>query len=109
MSKGLMYIAGPITNTTDFRERFQQGVLEVAQLGYTPVSPLDVTKAVGIEDDGNPDIWLVCVKADIRALLECDGVYCLRGWENSRGARIEQFIANALGLLILYQPERKGD
>lgn len=105
MSKGTLYIAGPISNTTDFHERFAAGCMEVAQLGYVPLSPLEVTKAVGITDNGGPEVWLLCMKADIRALLTCDGIYCLRGWENSRGARIEQFIANALDMLVLYQRE----
>jgi hypothetical protein len=96
-----IYIAGPIGGTTDYHERFKQGCLEVAALGYVPVSPIEVVTAAGAKEGD----WLPCMKADIRALLECDGVYCLRDWHQSRGARIEHFLADALGLIVLYQPE----
>lgn len=105
MTRRNFYIAGPISNSTDFRERFAVGCTEVLLLGHTPVSPLDVTKTKGINDDGGEGLWLVCMRADIHALIECDGIYMLRGWEESKGARLEHLIADGLGLEIVYQPE----
>lgn len=98
-----IYLAGPITNTSDFRDRFAQAKLELVQLGYVPISPLDVPK--DFEDTGKAEIWLAAMRVDIPALINCDGIYLLRGWENSRGARLEKLIADGLDLLVLYQDD----
>ena len=43
------------------------------------------------------------MKADIRMLLECGGIFMLTGWEKSRGARLEYDIAIQTGKTIVYQ------
>lgn len=108
MSKGTLYIAGPVTNggLTSHEgavERFRQGTMEVVTMGYVPVSPIEIAAAAGLVEGQSH--WREFMKINIPAMMACDGIYCLRGWENSRGARIEQFIANALDMLILYQRE----
>lgn len=100
-----LYLAGPITGNLDFRNDFAAAKLEVAQLGYVPISPLEVCMDAGLVEGQHS--WKEFMQHDIRALIVCDGVYMLRGWEDSRGARIEQFLANALDLLVLYQSEEK--
>lgn len=97
----LVYIAGPVTDTPDFRERFKEGCLEVARLGHKPVSPVDLPKP--FTDTGAKEIWLACMRVDIPALINCDAIYLLRGWENSRGARLEKLIAEGLGLEVMFQ------
>ena len=42
------------------------------------------------------------MRSDIAALLTCDAIHMLPGWENSRGATVEHTIATALGLPITY-------
>jgi len=39
--------------------------------------------------------------ADITALFYCDAIFMLNGWEESKGARIEKFIAKEVGILEL--------
>ena len=36
-------------------------------------------------------------------LVDCDAIYMLRGWENSKGARAEHAVAVWVGLDIMYQ------
>jgi len=45
------------------------------------------------------------MRADIRALLECDAIYMLRGWEQSAGARCEHLVAAMCGIEIMYEKE----
>lgn len=107
--KPTVYIAGPIANTTDFVARFAQARIEVAQLGYTPVCPLElngVDENSRLEDAENRQMYL---KRDIAALMECDGIYLLRGWYNSRGARMEKVLADGLDMFILFQSEGERD
>lgn len=104
--KLLVYIAGPIANTEDFCERFRQARLEVAQLGYQPVCPVmlnSVDENSRLEDSTSRRSYL---QKDIASLIHCDGIYLLRGWYNSRGARMEKVIADGLDMIILYQPEQ---
>lgn len=44
--------------------------------------------------------WLTCMRRDIAALIECDGIVLLPRWEWSRGAILEHDIALRLGLQI---------
>lgn len=101
--KPLVYIAGPIGTSTDARERFAKGAQEVAQLGYRPVSPLELCG--GTTHVNACHTWREHMIMDIRALLECHGIYLLRGWENSRGARLEKLIADGLDMMVMFQGE----
>lgn len=44
--------------------------------------------------------WEQCMRADIRELVTCDSLALLPGWQNSRGARLERHIADALGMMV---------
>jgi hypothetical protein len=101
-----IYICGPVMGTTDYVQRFQQGALEVAELGHLPVNPLVVNTGVV---DSDPESRRAGLIADIRTLLECDGIYMLDNWWDSRGARIEHTIAVGLGYLVLYQINRRKE
>lgn len=101
--KLLVYVAGPIANTTDFVERFKAARLEVAGMGYTPVCPIElngVDENSRLEDSESRRDYL---RKDIAALINCDGIYMLDGWWHSEGARLEHMIAQGLRLLVLYQ------
>jgi hypothetical protein len=42
------------------------------------------------------------MREDIRELTKCQMIYMLKGWENSRGARIEFRLAQELDMTTLY-------
>lgn len=86
-----LYLSGKITGTSDAPERFGTAQTALAVAGYTVVNPLEVTQA---------DTWESCMRDDIKALLDCDGIVMLEGWERSRGAQLELHIAEALGMPI---------
>lgn len=93
----IIYLAGPMSGHKDmnFPAFFEaEGILEAE--GYEVVNP------ARINPDPNAD-WLECMRADIKHLVDCDGVYMLDGWYKSRGAAIEHFIAVSLGLQVIYQ------
>lgn len=99
----LIYIAGGVTGIPSFRANFAEAAEEVQLLGHTPISPLEVCAGEGLRE--GIDSWRSFMIADIRALLACDGIYMLRMWWDSKGARLEHTIAEALGLELIYQPE----
>lgn len=92
MSRGKVYISGPITGI-DFGNRFAfscaRSALELC--GYEVVDPSEVQ----LDDDAS---WADYMKADLKLLLDCDYIYMLEGWEDSKGARIERELAENLGI-----------
>lgn len=90
MSRGKVYISGPITGI-DFGNRFAfscaRNALELC--GYEAVDPSEVQ----LGDDAT---WTDYMRADLKLLLDCDYIYMLEGWENSRGARLERELAENL-------------
>lgn len=95
-----VYISGKITGQDPVQtaEKFRQAGRQVAAFGHEPVSPLDN----GLSPDAP---WREHIARDIAMLLECDGIYLLRDWSESPGARIELNIAQECGFEIMEQPE----
>ena len=43
------------------------------------------------------------MKADIKLLLECDAIFMLKGWEMSKGCKLELDIATTIGLPVYFE------
>lgn len=43
------------------------------------------------------------MRADIALLLGCDCIYMLRGWELSKGAKLELDVASSCGLEVMFE------
>jgi hypothetical protein len=84
-----------MTGIPDFNKQAFNAVAEMLLFaGHEPINPAN---------NGVPDTaqWLEHMRADIKMLTDCDGVACLPGWENSRGAKVEVELARGLGLPVL--------
>lgn len=87
-----VYIAGPMTGYQDFnRPAFYAAAEILRERGFTVKTPADCY---------NGNSWEEGMKHDIPAMLSCDRVSLLDGWEKSRGARLEVFIARELGIPV---------
>ena len=64
--------------------------------GHTPVSPLDI-------DHSDPDFYEAVIGTDITALLCCDAVVFLDGWQESKGCTLEHAAAKIYNKLITYE------
>lgn len=91
-----LYITGPMTGLPEFNyPAFYAAALELQAGGYMTENPADAF-------DGATDMpWATYLKRDIHALLECDGLATLDGWEKSKGATLECHIATTLGMPVL--------
>jgi len=92
-----VYISGPITGMpNDNRDAFKAAEKELAANGFEPVNPHTVWDALPFDCHS----WQDYMRADIKALMDCDAVFMLEGWENSRVARLESFLACELGIAV---------
>ena len=95
-----IYLSGPITGLPleETKAKFAQAAKQVEAFGHEPVNPFDN----GLD---NSNTWEEHMAVDIAMLLKCEGIYLLKGWKGSKGARIERNIADENGLEIINQPE----
>ncbi|WP_244828443.1 DUF4406 domain-containing protein [Caballeronia sp. TF1N1] len=89
-----LYIAGPMSGYPELNfPAFHAEAARLRALGFRVISPAE------IDVGPNPD-WLSCMRADIKQLVDCDGIALLPGWENSPGATLEHAIARGLRMTV---------
>ena len=108
-----VYIAGPMTGIKYFNfPAFDYAGVVIRAAGYTPVNPAQLDRQAGFDAMTLPENFdwystpprfdmAACIKRDIDALLKCDAIYLLDGWQQSKGARAEHAIAVWINLLII--------
>lgn len=100
-----VYISGKMTGLErdEYRDRFREAERLIRAEGYHRiVNPIRVWacrwqwlyKAVGYRMVLLYDLWL---------LLRCNRIYMIPGWDDSRGAKIESFVAYNSGIRRLPQ------
>lgn len=92
MSK--IYLSGPMTGLPDLNfPAFNAAAARLRSLGFDVVNPAEL----------NPDgaSWGDCMRKDIVALMSCDTVATLPGWENSKGAQLEVLIGERLEMAVV--------
>lgn len=97
-----IYISGKITGLPieDAKAMFQaaEDHLNLSYLAHNVevINPMKIDHNHGLS-------WEEYMREDIYALLGCDGVYMLKNWEDSKGARVEYAIAKELNLTVQYE------
>lgn len=95
-SKGFpnLYLCGPMSGLPDFNyPAFHLAAARLRALGYQVTNPAEN----GLPKDAP---WTQHMRADIKALVECDGLALLPGHEHSKGARVEIELALNLGITV---------
>lgn len=89
-----IYLSGPMTGLPGLNfPAFAAMTDNLRADGHTVTNPAE------LNPDG--DSWNDCMRRDIAALMYCDTVATLPGWEHSKGARLEVLIAERLGMTVL--------
>ena len=110
-SKYRFYISGAITPTKDdlkcstYAEHIteRKDVFRNAESVYLTwfgfaINPFDIKPLWGVKK------WAFYMASDIWYLIRyCNAVYMLKGWEESKGARLEHKIAKLLNYTISYE------
>ena len=90
-----VYISGAITGNDNAEDDFADAWIYLNNKGHNPVSPIDIGCELKSKMGREPT-WNEYMREDIKALMDCDGIYMLDGWEASSGARLEEHIAMRL-------------
>lgn len=98
---GCTYLSGPITNNPHYKRQFFNAEKQLESQGQIVLNPVKLGLILELRE-GSPS-WEDYMKLDITALIQCDAIYMLQGWESSKGATLEHHIAKELGLKITYQ------
>ena len=94
-----VYIAGPMTGLPDLNfPAFHAEAAKLRAQGLQVVNPAEVNPDKGMS-------WTDCMRSDIAELVKCDAIRLLPGWEFSKGATLEEHIAERLGLQIILPQE----
>ena len=90
-----VYISGPITGYPNGNaEAFGDAEDSIRWSGHEPVNPHKLT-----HDHGKT--WAEFMREDIKALLDCQAIFMLKGWWHSKGAVIENKLAQELGIILI--------
>jgi nucleoside 2-deoxyribosyltransferase len=92
-----LYIAGPMTGYPLHNwPAFDREAELLREAGYEVINP---TECNGTYEEALRKPYEECLKNDIKAMLECDALALLPGWENSPGAVFEREIARRVGMV----------
>lgn len=95
-----IYLSGKISGDPNFKEKFAQKAKELTEQGHLVFNPAL-----------HPDMftWEQFMELDLKALANCDSIYLLDDWKDSRGAKIEYDEALRLGKEVLFEEKREID
>ena len=91
-----IYISGKITGTTDYIKRFERA--EKAISNYIVVNPAKVNAQLPIETT-----WKEYMQMSMTMLKMCDAIYMLKGWKDSKGAKLEYEFAKSKNYKIFFE------
>ena len=80
----------------EVRANFRKASEYILSLGHLPSNPLNN----GLDETCS---WEKHMRADLKLMLDCDGIYLLKGYQNSKGAMIEYDLARILHYNIIEQ------
>lgn len=90
-----IYLSGPMSGIAEFNfPTFNAEAARLRAAGFEVVNPVDI--------NADPaKSWHDCLRADLAAMLDCDTIALLHGWEGSAGAQLEVHFAHRLGMQIV--------
>lgn len=99
----IVYISGKITGTDDYENRFATAEKKLKSDGYEVLNPVRTGK--WLERYLAPEVptWIQYMKQAIKSLMSADCIYMLKSYRESKGARLELFLAKILQYEIIYE------
>ena len=111
-----IYIAGPMRGKKWFNfPGFDWAKECLTRAGWEVISPADLDREIGFDVKNLPpdtdwnDVSKLgfdlkaAIQRDVAAICQCDAIFMLHGWIESRGAKADKAVAEWLGLMVFYQ------
>lgn len=103
-----LYLAGPMSGIPSLNfPLFNAEAARLRALGYEITNPAEINggadelvACASMTPEQLAAHWRACMRRDIPALLECDGVALLPGWQHSKGASLEVHVASKFDMQI---------
>lgn len=97
-----IYISIPITGHDLATQQATAAQIadKIKSLGHEPVNPFDTPLAP--PEWSEQQKYAYYMGRDIEKLLVCDAIYFCDGWHESKGCRVESYIAETYGLKIYH-------
>lgn len=90
-----VYVSGPMTGIPEHNyPAFETARKQLVNDGFTVLCPAEAGQVDGWT-------WEQYLTRDLRMVLDADALVTLPGWENSRGAKLEIYVASTLGKRVV--------
>ena len=98
-----VYLAGPMRGHPGYNyPAFHEATAFLREIGHEVFNPAEH----GLDVDPESDTALrEYMKIDLPAVLDSDTVVVLDGWERSKGASLEVYVAEAVGIPVVSYPK----
>ena len=93
-----IYISGKVTGTSDYRFRFLSAERLLRSKGFDVINPVAVNAMLPKDTD-----YMQYINMGLQLLSDCDALYLLEGWKDSKGASLEKAYAECMGIHILHE------
>ena len=103
--KKVIYVSGKITGTSDYADRFSAVENKLIAEGYEVLNPVREGKWLEHYLEPGKPTWDQYMKYAIAAMMKADYIYMMCGWNQSKGARLEHFLARVLNYNIIYEEQ----
>lgn len=103
-----VYISGPITGTDmeDTKKKFVAVHNKLWDLGAAKVcNPIYFDKPSRNLSLDTSQKWEYYMKNSLRSLVDCTTIVMMEGYHISKGARLEKFVAEQLGIKVLFEKD----
>nr|DAT58458.1 MAG TPA: protein of unknown function (DUF1937) [Caudoviricetes sp.] len=90
-----IYISGPMEGIEGYEKNFKVAEEKMKEAGHEVVNPAEI--------DGEGMTREELLALDLWMLEECNAIYMLKGWQQSRGANREYGFALGQHMAIMYE------
>ena len=107
-----IYVAGPMSGHVGLNwDNFDRIANQLRHEGWIAVNPADLDREQGVNPSQEMAVYdyTACALRDVEALLECNAIYLMDGWQYSRGASWERALAKHHNIRRFYETPRLKD
>lgn len=103
-----IYIAGPMRGLENNNaDAFDRAEKHLTSCGWRVFNPIRIGRGIATDDEiaNDQDLLHFVMRVERSIIHHCDAIYLLRGWEHSKGARLELAVAIRKGCEIILEPD----